>query len=103
MRKISKTRASRLEGLGDERPLRIAGATITSWPGTATVDIDRLLAQPVPGGTVAGAGSGGDGVTSRGGVVRPGKRSRNAGTVALSDGTRITFATAAQFGSVDSD
>ena len=100
MRKISKTRASRLDqDLGDERPLRIPGATITSWPGTATVDIDRLLAQPVPGGTVAGAGSGG--VTAQGGMVRPGKGRRKAGTVALSDGTRITFATAAQFGSVD--
>jgi hypothetical protein len=107
MRKISKTRASSLDhdemhtGLRDARPLRIPGATITSWPGSADIDIDSLIAQPLPGTTVAGAGS--DSVTQNGGApaphAPPDRPTR--GTVSLSDGTRITFVTANQFEKAD--
>jgi hypothetical protein len=102
MRKISKIRSSNLDrnatdtDLRETRPLRIPGATITSWPGSADINLDLLFAKPVPGTTIAGAVSAG--VTPTAGLAdgRP-----NRGTVSLSDGTRITFVTASQFDSVE--
>jgi hypothetical protein len=114
MRKISKSRPSNLDGgslgtdLRSTRPLRIPGATITSWSGSLDIDLDRLFARPQLGASVAGANSpestndkrpGDDkrlGDDKRAGVDRP-----TGGTVSLSDGTRITFATAGPFDIVE--
>jgi hypothetical protein len=71
----------------DTRQRRIAGATITSWPRSRDIDFDAFFARPASDATVTGA--------------VPNKTARAdrpaGGTVSLSDGTRITFATAGQF------
>jgi hypothetical protein len=103
MRKISKTRSSNLDRIemdtdpGDTRPLRIPGATITSWAGSLDIDLDNLFARPPPGATVAGAVSAKVTETGEPPVGRLNRR-----TVSLSDGTRITFATESQFGAKES-
>jgi hypothetical protein len=103
MRKISKTRTSGLDrnrmdtDLGDTRPLRIPGATITSRPDSLAIDLDNLFARPATGPTVAGAVSAGATQAKHPPADRP-----NKGTVSLSDGTRITFANAGQFDIVES-
>jgi hypothetical protein len=109
MRKISKTRGlgpiqDALE-LRDARPIRIAGATITSWPGPIDVDLGNLFAHPASGPSVTG------GATDRREATIPAnnehlvekvpKNRRRLGTVSLSDGTQITFATASQFETVE--
>lgn len=108
MRKTSKTRTPCLSNdmvdteLRNARPLRIPGATITSWPEAADVDLDDLFARPSPGATVSGSGSDDVNHDNRAPIrnlrgVRQRNNSRKDGTVALSDGTRITFAIANQF------
>jgi hypothetical protein len=93
MRKISKTRLPNLDpyemdaGLVDTRPRRIPGATITSGPGVPNIDLDAFFARAASGPTVTGANPG---------MPVPANQTVN-GTVSLSDGTRITFATAGQF------
>ncbi len=86
MRKISKVRSAKTkdysttEGDGGElRPLRVQGATITSWHGLPEIDLTALFAKPAPGESIAGAASAG--------VTSTGDR-----TISLSDGTHITFA-----------
>jgi hypothetical protein len=97
VRKISKTRSSNRErnavdaDLVDTGPRRIAGGTITSWHGSPDIDLDAFFARTTPDATVTGAAS-----AKIAQVVRPA-----AGTVSLSDGTRITFATAGQFDTVE--
>jgi hypothetical protein len=92
MRKISKTRAVGRQGyavdieLGDTRPRRVPGATITSWPGSIDLDLTMVLANPRDGATI-------DGGTKPTVPVSEDKNLNNT-TVALSDGTRITFVTA---------
>ena len=76
----------------DTRQRRIPGATITSRPGSQTIDLDAFFAQPAIDATVTGA--------DQGHAERAGRRAEE--TVALSDGTRITFATAGQFDTVGS-
>ena len=93
MRKLSKTRSLDLKRdtldtyLTDTRQRRIPGATITSGPGSRDIDLGAFFARPTIDATVAGAA--------------PGKATRAGrpvgGTVSLSDGTQITFATANQF------
>jgi hypothetical protein len=112
MRKISKTRSLSLDrnatdtDLHETRPLRIAGGTITSWPGSVDIDLDSFFARPLSGPTVAGAlatkvKTTEDSPTDRSVAdLRSGDRPK-AGTVSLSDGTRITFATANQFDTVE--
>jgi hypothetical protein len=93
MRKISKTRTTNDEQVpvGDDRldarPRRVPGATITSWHGSPEVDLDALFAGSANGATVAGSAA-----TST--------AHSDHETVALSDGTRITFATPNQFKAV---
>jgi hypothetical protein len=102
MRKISKARSFGLNrnaldaDLRDTRPLRIPGATITSWPGSPDIDLDLLFGQPAAGPTVAGAIA-----TDAGRIVGTTNPAPNPGTVSLSDGTRITFATVSQFDTVE--
>jgi hypothetical protein len=92
MRKISKTRSSNRErntfdaDLVDKGQGRIPGATITSWPAP-DIDLDAFFARSGPGATVTGA--------APGEVARADRPAE--GTVSLSDGTRITFATTGQF------
>jgi hypothetical protein len=97
MRKISKMRGSspnQLDaGLLDARPRGVPGATITSWPGSLDIDLDRLFARREAGASVSGAGSG---PATEAAMAHPVEA-----TVSLSDGTRITFATAGQFETVD--
>lgn len=94
MRKISKTRPAVRKGyavdveLDDNRPRRVPGATITSWPGTIDLDLTMLLANPKNGATITG-GANQAPAASR-------DRYLNNTTVALSDGTRITFVTSSQ-------
>lgn len=89
MRKISKTRSARHDRyaleveLPDTRPRRIQGATITSWSGPPDIDLTALFARPASGVTVTGAAP--DGGSQKGCPPE--------GTVSLSDGTRIKFAT----------
>ena len=93
MRKLSKTRSSNLDrhamdaSLADMRPRRIPGATITSGPGVPDIDLEAFFARTASGATVTGASMA---------MPMPANR-RVEGTVSLSDGTRITFATAGQF------
>jgi hypothetical protein len=78
-------------GLVDTRPRRIPGATITSGPGVPDIDLNAFFARSVSGVTVTGAAP-----------VMPVSANRPIeGTVSLSDGTRITFATAGQFDIVE--
>jgi hypothetical protein len=92
MRKISKTRSSNRKRntsdayLVDTGQRHIPGATITSWPAP-DIDLDAFFARPGSDATVTGATAG---EVAR--AARPAK-----GTVSLSDGTRITFATKGQF------
>jgi hypothetical protein len=86
MRKISKVRSANskdyntIEGDGGElRPLRVQGATITSWHGLPEIDLTALFAKPAPGASIAGAASAS--------LTSVGSR-----TISLSDGTHITFA-----------
>jgi hypothetical protein len=140
MRKISKIRSSDLDRTAREgyvensRPLRIPGATITSWSAAPDINLDALFARPIPGATIAGAAARAtdrpeppapepvwmsDQALPRG-QARSADRAHPAdrvgepnatfaadpasapdqpikGTVSLSDGTRITFATKSQF------
>jgi hypothetical protein len=115
MRKISQTRSLILDrtisgldrypsnpALRDTRPLRIPGATITSWSESLDIDLAVFFAGPVSGASIAGAASPGS--------TQPGHRPAGhtatghtatghtaTGTVSLSDGTKIEFATITQF------
>jgi hypothetical protein len=106
MRKISKSRPSNLDGdsldtdLRSTRPLRIPGATITSWSGSTDIDLDSLFARPQPGASLAGSSEGTD-LSGISGDKPPVVVCPTPGTVSLSDGTRITFATAGQFDIVE--
>ena len=86
MRKLSKTRSAHDKQYKaddanlDTRPRGIAGATITSWNASIEIDLTSLFARSAPGTSVTGSASAG-----------PVGFERN--TVALSDGTKITFAT----------
>ena len=69
----------------DTRPRNIPGATVTSWHGPLDVNLDAFFAQRGTDTTVTGAAA-----------------SRSAaGTVSLSDGTRITFLSPDQFNVVE--
>jgi hypothetical protein len=97
MRKISKTRSSNLDrntldsDLVDTRPRCIPGATITSWPGSTDIDLGAFFARSASDGTVTGAAHAKAAQVNR--IVE--------GTVSLSDGTKITFATTGQFDTVE--
>ena len=90
MRKLSKTRSTNLkqdtlDGYpSDTRQRRISGATITSGPQSPDVDLDAFFARPADDATVTGAASG----------KTPQANRPIEGTVSLSDGTQVTFATA---------
>jgi hypothetical protein len=92
MRKAStslRTRPGKTEAdLSDARPGRIQGATITSWTGPPEIDLGALFAKPAGDATVGGGGQRIEPIEA----VQSG-----SGTVRLSDGTQITFATAGQF------
>lgn len=98
MRKISKTRSHNHDRSAtdsdpkDTRPLRIPGATITTWPGSVDIDLNIFFARRDCDPTVAGAIS--EDLTQS---VVPAAGRPNPSTVSLSDGTRITFATADEF------
>lgn len=87
MRKISKTRTLRNQDDGwptpsGDRPGRIAGATVTSWPGIAHIDVATLLMHATSSTSISGS-------STAGGPSTP-----ERDTVSLSDGTSISFATA---------
>jgi hypothetical protein len=101
MRKISKARLAghdqpmtEVEFL-DSGPGRVAGSTITSWPGPPVIDLVALFARPFSG--VSRDPSANPAGTTISGAT-PGRatysRQLAEATVSLSDGTRITFATA---------
>lgn len=122
MRKIGKTRSPGRErpsssndvslaalDMRDQRPQRVAGATISGWSASLEIDLGALFARPPAGASIASG-------------VDPGPKDAAlpplsptpmatgvdptgcpAGeTVSLSDGTSITFATADQFETVNS-
>jgi hypothetical protein len=97
MRKLSKTRSSERDriatetGLVDNRAGRIAGAIITAWPATHEIDLEAFFARSAAGPTVTGS------VPPN--AMQAGRAAE--GTVSLSDGTRITFATALSFDTVE--
>jgi hypothetical protein len=67
--------------------------TITSWNRPPEVDLAALFAKPAHGGSVTGSGfRSGEPAAS---ALTPGK------TVALSDGTEITFSTTSHFTVLD--
>jgi hypothetical protein len=110
MRKISKAKLARSNTAEsdvefvDSGPRRVAGSTITSWPGPAVIDLAELFAQPVPGGGLAHSPRNTPGPTIGGAV--PGRaaerKDASQATVSLSDGTRISFVTADLTAIVDS-
>jgi hypothetical protein len=89
MRKTSGTdvkpigKPPRASDIRDTGPGRIRGATVTSWPGAVDVDLMAFLSNATLETTITGSSSG-----SATPQVSSGK------TVALSDGSQITFATA---------
>jgi hypothetical protein len=97
MRKISRARSPKPDRpifdtyRDDTRQRRIPGATITSWSGAAHIDLAAFFGRAVSDTTVTGAASG---------HAEPFSRTAR-GTVALSDGTRITFATVGPFDMVE--
>jgi hypothetical protein len=97
MRKISKTRSSNPERPAsgteslDTRPGRVPGATISAWSGSLAIDLDAFFAQPSAGASIAGSAP----ATQATPATQTNPQAN--GTVSLSDGTRITFATAGQF------
>lgn len=74
----------------DTRQRRIPGATVTSWPGAAHIDLATFFGRTVSDTTITGAA----------GQPEPFRRTAK-GTVALSDDTRITFATVGPFDMVE--
>lgn len=102
MRKISKSKVSiperptpAIDRL-DTRPRQTAGATISGWSGSLEIDLDALFARR-PGGASIGGGA----ALSAPAAPAPDASCVPVGTVSLSDGTRITFATVSQFEIVD--
>jgi hypothetical protein len=93
MRKISKAKSAidnqYIEDPNDvdERRRRIPGTTITSWNGSPEIDLGAVFARPANSPTVAGATK-----------AAPDRAARD--TVALTDGTQITFSRADQFTNV---
>jgi hypothetical protein len=93
MRKLSKTRSSDPRRstldtyLADTRQRRTPSTTITAGAGPPDIDLEAFFASPASDATVTGA------VPNH--TARAGGPAE--GTVALSDGTRITFATDSQF------
>jgi len=93
MRKISKAKSAIDKQYTedpndvDERRRRIPGATITSWNGSPEIDLGALFERPANSPTVAGATK-----------AAPDRAATD--TVALADGTQITFGHANQFKSV---
>jgi len=93
MRKISQSQSS-INNVntddhtyGDERPRRVAGATITSWNGPPQIDLEALFAGSGAGPTIAG------------GARSASDQPANA-TVTLTDGNCITFVGQSQFKTV---
>jgi hypothetical protein len=108
MRTISKARLARPDRLAadveiiDTGPGRVPGSTITSWPGPLVVDLAALFSRPVSGGRSEKSPASPLGPTIGGAASATAAPARqNAATVSLSDGTRITFATADRFAIVD--
>jgi hypothetical protein len=98
MRKLSKTRSPDLKRntldsyLADTRQRRIPGATITAGTGPPDIDLEAFFASPASDATLTGA------VTDKAAWAnRPAE-----GTVSLSDGTLVTFATNSHFDIVGS-
>jgi hypothetical protein len=88
MRRTSERRlANDPQYPSDERPRHIPGATITSWHGAPEIDLDVLFGVVANGVTVAG----GSAIDSD---------CPEAGTVSMSDGDSITFASPNQFETV---
>lgn len=84
MRKISKgrnARAAAMPQLPGDRPSRIEGATITTWPGRAKLDMTALFTAAAARTTVTGTEA----------TPVSAKPQPASTTVSLSDGTRITF------------
>ena len=98
MKKVNSTRSARLKrsivdgDLRNTMPLRVPGATIAAWPQAAEADPASLVAEPVPGVTVAGGQSG---IGS--GDQDPLAEANQRRAILLSDGTRITFDMTKQF------
>jgi hypothetical protein len=98
MRKISKAKLTRsntaeAEVEFDSGSWRVAGSTITSWPGPPVIDLTELFAQPVSRDGLANSPQRTLGPTISGAI--PHQRNNAApATVSLSDGTRISFVTA---------
>ena len=74
--------------LNDANPGRIHGATITSWNGPPAIDLASLFA-----GASSKISVGGSGQPPQ---FTPAEQTTNSSTVSLSDGTKITFATATE-------
>ncbi len=71
----------------DDPPRRVHGATVTSWNDRSEVDPELLLPGLDNGPTVSG-------------VAAPACSRPTSGTDTLPDGSRITFVSTDQFGSV---
>jgi len=72
----------------DASPGRIHGATITSWNGPPDIDVTSLFANAASKVSVGGG--------AQSPQLTPAGQATDASTVRLSDGTKITFATATE-------
>jgi hypothetical protein len=90
----------------DERPLRVAGATISGWSRSLEIDLGALLARRPAGASIASAAVPDASICKPdhlpGHEREPLSNGPPAETVSLSDGTNITFATTSQFEVVNS-
>jgi hypothetical protein len=87
MRKISNTRTFRHQEDGwtfpySDRPAHITGATVTSWPDITYFDVAALLMRGTSSTSISAS-------STAGGPSTP-----ERDTISLSDGTKISFATA---------
>jgi acyl-coenzyme A thioesterase PaaI-like protein len=93
MRKIGKARhvvGGFGHGLADSQYSPGGRATVTSWPGTAHIDLTAFFARQGEADSVRASGT-----PAQADPLQAHRRNDVAKTVFLSDGTQLVFATAA--------
>lgn len=88
MRKIGKSRRI-VGGFGhgpvEHHPVVGQRATVTSWPGVAHIDLDAFFARRAPADSIPAS------------LLARDQHDADVLTISLSDGTRLSFASASRF------